>query len=214
MYIESGERADADVIDALIQEGWLSHGNASIILRQLVKDVITTPGVLPKYEDWKYSVSDQEQDVPVSTVMPKESFDNFVIQVSNFAQYLRNQGKIIDVLDAPIIYNDIATDIDFYTVDKFGHVEFYNIASSKHNLNERWDKIEAEDRAPVFDDRFVPSSRFDRAKWYVDRKETRRMTYNKLATSAITAMENLFGTQFHGINILPIKMSVSYDANK
>lgn len=79
MYIESGERADADVIDALIQEGWLSHGNASMILRQLVKDIIMTPGVLPKHEEWSYTISDQEQDIPISTIMPKVYFDDFVV---------------------------------------------------------------------------------------------------------------------------------------
>jgi hypothetical protein len=76
--------------------------------------------------------------------------------------------------NAPIIYNGVATDIDIYTIDRLGNVEYFDIASSKHNLNDRWDKNEPEDSAPIFDDRYLASSRAFAKPMFSERKETRR----------------------------------------
>lgn len=200
-----------NVVKMLIQDQWLAHGNASLILRTIAKDALIYGAI--DYSSATYDLYDGTGVHNVSELFNKRDYDDYISQLIQLRNNILNSGKIIMPSNAPIIYNGVATDIDIYTIDRLGNVEYFDIASSKHNLNDRWDKNEREDSAPIFDDRYVNSSRAFAKPMFSERKETRRQSYNKHATPAIKGLQALYGSHYGGYSIIPIQMVVTWSGD-
>jgi len=166
-YIASPNRFDNEIIHLLQQEDWAAHGVASRIIRDIAVNTLLYGETVADYD-----IQDGSGQHGVLDIMTTDLQDKFTGELLQLRNRLIAQGKIIFKLESPILNGSIATDVDLATIDQFGNVQLIDIASSKHNLNEngRWDRIvKGEDDAPVFDERYISTSRIQGGVRYTPR---------------------------------------------